>query len=136
MTRSQGKNGSTRWVIQAVHIGDPDITSGASLALLAKKYYTLDRSIYSEWRMTRIRRKWMKKLMKTPDEEGGLTCAICGRKGLKPDERQDRNKQATLDHIHEIGKGGSWNDPINFQVACYPCNSYKNNVQQKKKVTS
>lgn len=134
MTRSESKGVSERWVVQAVHIGNPDVTSPASLALLAKKLYTLDRTIYSDFRMKRLRDKWMKIQMKTPDEEGGLTCAICGKKGLHPFTK-DEKKRATLDHVHDIGLGGNWNDPLNFQVACYECNSRKNRGRYVKRLT-
>jgi len=73
----------------------------------------------------------MKKQMRENlDEKGGLTCAICGRKGLKPFKTDKRN-QATLDHIVEIVKGGKWNDYTNFQVACGECNARKNNNLQR-----
>jgi 5-methylcytosine-specific restriction endonuclease McrA len=132
MTRSKGR-ASQGWLVQAVHVDEPDITSAAHLALLAKHYFSLDRSIYTDWRMAHIRRKWMKQQLKHPDELGGLTCAICGKKGLKPYKQPDvpTNDMATLDHIIEIGRGGSWNDPTNFQVACVHCNSTKNSMLQK-----
>jgi 5-methylcytosine-specific restriction endonuclease McrA len=122
-----------QWLVQVVNISDPPITSPAAIVLLSKMYFQLDKSIYSETRMTRIRNKWMKKMLKTPDEKGGLTCAICGRKGLLP-HITDKNKLATVDHIIELKCGGPWADPDNFQVACYPCNTHRNNVQQQKKV--
>lgn len=132
MTRSNGKKGNLTWVVQVVHISDPPVTSPASLALLAKKYYSLDRSIYSEFRMTRLRNKWMKLQMKTPDAKGGLTCAICGKQGLKH-RNAPKDNMATLDHIVEIVRGGQWNDPHNFQVACYKCNALKNVLLQRNK---
>jgi 5-methylcytosine-specific restriction endonuclease McrA len=122
-----------QWVIQVVHISDPPLDSPAALALLAKMYFALDRTIYSEARMTKIRRKWMKKQMKTPDEMGGLTCVLCGKKGLLPNSKS-KKKLATLDHIIELKCNGPWADPNNFQVACYHCNTHRNNVQQHKKV--
>ncbi len=129
MTRSKGRQ-ARAWAVQVVHIADPDITSAAALALLAKKYVSLDKSIYTEFRMHRIRNKWMKRLMLAPDEQGGLTCAICGKKGLHPNSPNPKD-QATLDHIIQIGMGGSWNNPENFQVACGPCNNLKNAEIQK-----
>ena len=123
MTRSEGR-ASKQWASQTVCVIDPPLTSPAALVLLAKKYFSLDRSIYSEIRMTKIRRKWMKLQMKTPDSKGGLTCTLCGRKGLKPSS-VDKNKLATLDHVIPIGIGGDWRDPNNFQVACYHCNVHK-----------
>ena len=130
MTRSQGKKGGMTWVVQVVHISDPPVNSAAALALLAKKCYSLDRSIYSEFRMTRIRNKWMKLQMKTPDSEGGLTCAICGLRGLRPNKTTEDNL-ATLDHIIEICRGGEWNNTNNFQVACRKCNALKNVLLQR-----
>lgn len=122
-----------QWLIQVVHISDPPVNSPAALVLLAKMYFKLDKSIYSESRMTRIRKKWMKKQMKTPDEKGGLTCVLCGKKGLLPDTN-NKNNLATVDHIIELKCNGPWADPTNFQVACYHCNTNRNNVQQIPKV--
>ena len=123
MTRSQGNKCRT-WTVQVVHIQDPPITSPAHLALLAKHYTEQDKTIYSESRMGRVRRQWMKNLMTTA--KYGLTCAICGRKGLDPYSKDPyRRDLATLDHIVDIGAGGPWRDPTNFQVACYSCNQRK-----------
>ena len=128
MTRSQGK-AYRHWVVQKVHTYDPDISSSAALVLLAKKCFQLDKDIYTDTRMQRIREKWIKKLMKTPDEAGGLTCAICGRKGLRLDA-DNRFQIATLDHIINVSEGGPWNDVNNFRVACYSCNSKRNEKKQ------
>jgi 5-methylcytosine-specific restriction endonuclease McrA len=126
--RAAGRQ-SRQWVVQAVHIDSPPITSPAALALLTKAYFLADKSIFSEARMSRLRHKWMKNLMKNPDEQGGLTCVLCGQKGLSP-YTADIDNQATLDHIIELKCGGAWNDPTNFQLACYKCNNHKSNVQQ------
>jgi len=131
MTRSQGKK-SKSWVVQVVHVEEPHIRSAAALVLLAKKYFVLDKSIYTERRMHRLRNKWMRLQLKTNrDEAGGLTCNICGRKGLNPFTKYEK-QLAVLDHIVEIGRNGSWYDPNNFQVACYCCNDRKNDKWQKK----
>ena len=116
---------------QKVFSKEPPLTSPASLALLHKKYFDLDRNIYSHSRMSSLRKRWFKLQMKSPDDRGGLTCAICGRKGLLPDA-PNLNHRATLDHIFEIGLGGEWNDPANFQVACRRCNCFKNKKLQQK----
>jgi hypothetical protein len=106
MTRFQGRKIHTHWIVQAVHITDPPITSPASLALLSKKFYTQDKSIFSNWRMCRIRKKWMKLQMRNPDSKGGLTCTICGRQGLNPHDKDPyRRNLATIDHIQEISEG-------------------------------
>ncbi len=133
MTRSKGKKGNLLWVAQVVHISEPPVSSPAALALLAKHYYALDRSIYSELRMTRLRNKWMRLQMKSPDSEGGLICALCGKKGLKYQGATRKGEKATLDHIVEIVSGGDWRDTSNFQVACYACNTNKNTLMQKRK---
>jgi len=133
MTVRANARKARQWAIQVVHISDPPLSSPAALALLSKKYFTLDKSIYSESRMTRLRNKFMKQQMKTPDEKGGLTCTICGHKGCLP-RTNDKNKLATVDHIVELKCGGPWDDPNNFRVACYPCNIHRNNVQQTGKI--
>ena len=121
-----------KWLIQNVYVSEPDVSSPAALASLARIYFRLDRSIYSNFRMWKIRDKWMKLQMQTPDEKGGLTCAICGRKGLKPHGIK-KDMLATMDHIKEISEGGSWYDPTNFQVACYHCNHLKDIKHQRNK---
>ncbi len=130
MTRSEGK-ASRQWVVQVVNITEPPITSPAALALLAKNFFIQDKSIYSSFRMMRIKNKWMKRLLQTPDALGGLTCAICGRQGLRPNS-ENPHVFITLDHIVEIGCGGSWNDENNFQVACNRCNNTKESLRQRK----
>ena len=135
MTRSKGRQ-SRSWAVQVVHIGEPDITSPAALCLLAKKYVSADKSIYTEFRMHRIRNKWMKSQMRTnADEEGGLTCAHCKRKGLSP-WTTDANVRAVLDHRVEITLGGDWRDPDNFQVLCDRCNNQKNDRLQKLQISA
>lgn len=125
MTRSESKDIIQRWINQRVFIDNPEITSPAALSLLAKKYYELDKSIYSDRRMKNVVRKWRKIQLKfNKDSKGGLTCAICGQMGLKDDN-------ITLDHIVDIRNGGSWRDFNNFQVACSPCN-HKKSITRKK----
>jgi len=124
---------SREWAKQIVNVDDPSPRSPAALVLLAKKYVSLDKTIYSEAKMSRIRRRWMREKMKSPDSEGGLTCEICGQKGLNPHSKSHKSL-ATLDHIIELKDGGSWRDPTNFRVACYFCNVRRNDEQQQKKV--
>ena len=133
MTRSKGKQ-SRSWAVQVVHIQDPRVNSAAHLCLLTKKYLMEDKGIYTEFRMHKLRNKWMKLQMKGYlDELGGLTCAICGRKGLNP-WTADVNMRAVLDHIREIADGGDWKDPENFQVLCDRCNGQKNDRFQKEMI--
>lgn len=129
MTRSKGKQ-ARYWAIQVCHIQDPPANSAANLCMMAKHYVSLDKSIYTEFRMHKIRNKWMKLQMKTPDEMGGLTCAHCGRKGLQPFNAPIEDR-AVLDHKIEIASGGNWRDPSNFQVLCDRCNGKKNDTFQK-----
>ena len=130
MTRSKGKQ-SRSWAVQVVHIQDPPVNSAAHLCLLAKKYSSEDKSIYTEFRMHKLRNKWMKMQMREHlDEKNGLTCSLCKRKGLQP-WTADVNMRAVLDHIHEIFLGGDWRDPANFQVLCDRCNGQKNDRMQK-----
>jgi len=130
MTRSKGKQ-SRSWAVQVVHIKDPPINSAAHLCLLAKKYFTADKSIYTEFRMHKLRNKWMKIQMREHlDERGGLTCTDCKRMGLNPWTADD-NMRAVLDHKTEIASNGKWNDSENFQVLCDRCNRQKNDRFQK-----
>ena len=130
MTRARAKNVVER-MAQKVFSKEPPLTSPASLALLNKKYFELDKTVYSNSRMSSLRKRWFKLQMKTPDELNGLTCNICGKKGLLPDA-PNLNDRATLDHVFEVGLGGEWNNPSNFQTACYRCNSFKNKKLQQR----
>jgi 5-methylcytosine-specific restriction endonuclease McrA len=117
--------------MQVVHIEDPPVNSAAHLCLLSKKYFRADKGIYTEFRMHRLRNKWMKMQMREHlDEKGGLTCTYCKRQGLQPHTR-DIRQRAVLDHIVEISLGGEWRDPTNFQVLCDCCNNQKNYRFQK-----
>lgn len=132
--RSTSRNQVRRWRrYHKVFVIDPVISSMASLALLCRSYLALDKTIFTEKRMTVIRNSWLKEKMKTPDAKGGLTCTMCGRQGLKLSSH-NRNELATIDHIIELQDGGDWRDPGNFRIACYPCNSGRNNIRQRKLV--
>jgi 5-methylcytosine-specific restriction endonuclease McrA len=126
MTRARGKI-TEKWFTQAVYIKNPPISSMAHLVLLAKQYFPLDKSIYTEARMSAVRRKWIKQQIKN----GELVCAICGKRGLISNHPLS-SKRATLDHIIDISRGGAWNDTSNFQIACYRCNLLKSENLQKK----
>ena len=133
MTRSEGKQ-SRFWTLQGVYVQNPPISSPAHLVLLTKKYWNADHTIYSNCRMQKIRNEWMRLQMQTPDALGGLTCKICGREGLNPWAKNIK-KKAVLDHIHEIGCGGAWDDPANFQVLCERCNNTKDKLRQRNHLT-
>lgn len=74
----------------------------------------------------------MKEQMKQIDPKGGLTCAICGKQGLKP-HTADEKIRATLDHIVQLKDDGAWNNPTNFRVACFRCNTRRDQLQYRKK---
>ena len=124
MTRSKGRE-ARRWAVQIVNVQDPPITSAAQLVLMAKEYSTQDKTIYTEYRMHRIRTRWMKLQLTQPDLLGGLTCVHCGKMGLQP-FKSNKDQQAVLDHKKELALGGDWRDPNNFQVLCHSCNGKKN----------
>lgn len=123
---------SKRWTKQTVTVANPHIQSPAHLVLLARHYLSLDRSIYTEFRMNKVRNRWMKEQMKQIDPKGGLTCAICGKQGLKP-HTADEKIRATLDHIVQLKDDGAWNNPTNFRVACFRCNTRRDQLQYRKK---
>lgn len=129
--RSEGK-AIRKWTTQKVLTTDPPITSPAHLVLLARKYTALDTTIYKDTRMYRVREKWMKLQMKTPDAKGGLTCVVCGRQGLDPFTK-DIKTMATIDHVVELKDGGAWRDPSNFRITCFYCNNKRNRLQYQKK---
>lgn len=54
-----------------------------------------------------------------------LTCAICGKTGLKGFTKT-KSEMATIDHIKPVSAFPElWNVPSNFQLACYRCNQNK-----------
>lgn len=98
----------------------------ASLVCLNRFYQKRDDTRYTDFKMLNIRNKWMNE-QEALYGVNNLTCAICGRTGLSPDTSDKRNL-ATLDHIIPISKANYlWNNPTNFQVACYICNQKKEN---------
>lgn len=110
-----------------IYVNVPPISSPVALLLLNKKYYAADTSIYSDFRMMRIRNKWIRSQFALADKSVGISCAICGKKNLVL-YSPDRTHVATLDHIVSISHGGSWNDPSNFQIVCYRCNQKKDRI--------
>lgn len=75
--------------------------------------------------MLKIRNKWMK-LQESIFGKDNLTCSICGKQHLSPRVGNNKRNLATLDHVVSIAKDGNkWNDPTNFQIACYGCNQQK-----------
>jgi len=79
---------------------------------------------------SRIRKKWMKE-QETLYGKANLICSICGKQHLNPwggDLGSNKHKLSTIDHILPISKYPHlWNIPTNFQIACYHCNTTKNN---------
>lgn len=71
-----------------------------------------------------IRDRWIT-LQESIHGKNNLTCAICGKTGLKGFSKS-RTDMATIDHIKPVSVFPElWNDPSNFQVACYRCNQNK-----------
>lgn len=73
------------------------------------------------------------------DKNNKLICAYCGRNDLinctdgtiavKELARRE-GREATIDHIIPISKGGSLLDPINFAVCCHKCNNEKSDQEK------
>ena len=115
MTRSEGKY-MRRWSRHRVLITQPVASSFASLVLLSRHYVALDHSIYTDTRMYRISRRWLKKVH---TETGKLTCWRCSRTLLL---HGPLKQKATVDHQPPIRDGGDWRDERIFRVACTSCN--------------
>lgn len=98
----------------------------AGLIELSRHLAGKDRNRYSNEKMKNLRRRWMK--YKLEETAGKLVCEICGKKNLTINS-EDSFSRATLDHIIPISRCGVlWNNPFNFQIACFPCNSNKSSL--------
>jgi 5-methylcytosine-specific restriction endonuclease McrA len=96
----------------------------AGLVLLSRQLQNQDNSRYTDLKMLKLRHRWMKQQESIHGEEN-LVCYICGKEHLSPWTKK-KNKLATLDHVIPIAKAHNrWNDPTNFQIACFTCNSLK-----------
>lgn len=88
------------------------------------------------WRKRRRQRergyKPVKKLalsMNLDKYDGVYTCECCSRAPLRCNQSGETRMHpeiATVDHILDLGKGGT-NDISNLQVLCYKCNNDKSN---------
>jgi hypothetical protein len=104
---------------EPVHSHDP-----ANLVLLSREFQNQDDSRYTDLKMLTIRHAWMRQQEEVHGKRE-LTCYICGKKHLNPWSKS-KKRLATLDHVEPIAKSPHrWNDPTNFQVACFMCNSVK-----------
>lgn len=115
-----------------IHSNEPHINSQASFILL-KKYYEKQSFPYSSnnlkkgWRVwLTFRNRFLRKVLK---KEGCLICAYCGLQNLDRNVNNPNSygREATIDHVHPISKGGNKFDESNLVVSCLSCNSKKSN---------
>ena len=83
-----------------------------------------DRALPKWRRWLIIRDVWIT-LQESIHGKDNLTCAICGKTGLKGFTKT-KTEMATIDHIKPVSAFPElWNNPSNFQLACYRCNQNK-----------
>jgi 5-methylcytosine-specific restriction endonuclease McrA len=83
-----------------------------------------DRALPKWRRWLIIRDNWITE-QETVYGKNNLTCAICGKTGLKGFTKT-KSEMATIDHIKPVSVFPElWDVPSNFQVACYRCNQNK-----------
>lgn len=96
----------------------PEHTQSRASLLALKETYPKEWEVWLEYRM-RLLTKW-------EDQRGTLQCEYCGRKNLeRVTEGVKKERQATLDHVQPLAKGGAKYDEDNLVVACRPCNERK-----------
>ena len=102
---------------------EPDLQSRAALVLLVELYKAKTRRYKPEWRTwLTFRNRFLNKKSK----EGSLTCAYCDEPKLVKNCRVvGPKKQATIDHVMPLGKGGKKYDEKNLAVSCRTCNEKK-----------
>lgn len=112
-----------------------DSHQAGALVYINRFYAKLDPDRFPRWRKwLRIRDGWITE-QESIHGKNNLTCAICGRTGLKgfieisPGKLATKTRskeQATIDHIKPVSAFPElWNNPSNFQIACYQCNQKK-----------
>lgn len=102
---------------------EPDLQSRAALVLLVELYRAKTRRYKPEWRTWLTFRK---RFLNKKSKEGSLTCAYCGEpKLIKNGRVVGPRKQATIDHVMPLAKGGKKYDEDNLAVSCRTCNENK-----------
>lgn len=101
----------------------PDVKSRAALVLLHEKYLRQLRNYPPKWRIwLTFRNRFLNRKLK----KESLTCFYCGEKKLKSNNKVVcPNKQATVDHVMPLSKGGKRFDEKNLVVSCRICNERK-----------
>lgn len=102
-----------------------DSHQAGALVYTNRFYAKLDPDRFPRWRKwLRIRDGWITEQESVYGKDN-LTCAICGKTGLKGFTKT-KSEIATIDHIKPVSSFPElWNNPSNFQIACYRCNQKK-----------
>jgi 5-methylcytosine-specific restriction endonuclease McrA len=103
----------------------PDLKSRASLLLLNKQIFkdpnTDRRPLYQVW--LDFRQEYLEDL---EEVLGYLSCVYCGTFDLEIEtDGVPPEKQATIDHVFPLSKGGKRYDTENLVVSCRVCNETK-----------
>ena len=104
---------------------EPDLKSRAALLLLKAKILkdpnTDTRPLYQVW--LDFREKYLEEI---ESRVGTLECVYCGALGLAIDtDGMPPHRQATIDHVFPLSKGGKRYDLENLAVSCRVCNEDK-----------
>lgn len=110
---------------EKILIEDPNVKSRAALLKLIQSILNNplndNRPTYLIW--LDFRKKFLEDKKK---KYGSLVCVYCGQKDLEMDtEGHPPSKQATIDHVFPLSKGGEKYDEKNLVVSCRVCNEKK-----------
>ena len=106
-----------------VLVSNPCIKSRAAIILLIKKYKNELRQYKPEWR---IWLSFRNRFLNNQSKKGQLACNYCGRTNLVKNGRVvGPTRQATVDHVIPLAKGGRKYDERNLVVSCRRCNEKK-----------
>ena len=109
-------------------VKDPHPNSLAGYIKLKQRYCRQDKERKTkkyQWkRWLSFRADLLRKIKR---KEGALTCVYCGTKDLviNPSKGTPKKKQATLDHVIPLAKGGDRFNKDNLVVSCSVCNTEK-----------
>jgi hypothetical protein len=104
-----------------VYVENPHPQSYAAYIKYKKFLFSKTEDFKIKFKKLAFRDKVFRKLQEYLPE---FHCEYCGASKLDPFVK-NRNKLATLDHIHPISKDGEIFNLENLTVACYKCNCSK-----------
>lgn len=115
------------YVRTLVFVDNPHPQSHASLLLLNRYFQHFSRDITTASKDWRLWLTFRNKYMRRQKKFGNMVCYICGKTNLNPNVNSPyaRGREATIDHIVSLARGGRKFAEENLAVCCLRCNQKK-----------